>query len=329
MTTIGLLGAGGIARAHAAALQALAPRAVLDAVYDIDTGAAAQLAATVPGLTAVESPAAFWDRPLDAVLVTVPNHEHAAYVETAAARGLHVFCEKPLGASLAEAERMLAAVEKAGVVHMIGFKNRYAPAVEMLRTLLADGGLGTVFHYREVCSGARLVNPGIGMEWRMREERAGGGAVADFGSHTLDMASWLLADAAGPLIALDARLATFIPRAGRLPSNDDLALLTGRFASGALFEALDSRVGPGLYQIEVYGQRGRAAIDMTEPDRLTVVEYGHAPRTLTPNRTAPDPFQVQMTRFLDAIRDASPADPGFHQGVAIQRWIEAARQRAR
>jgi predicted dehydrogenase len=167
------------------------------------------------------------------------------------------------------------------------------------------------------------------MEWRMRESQAGGGAIADFGSHTLDMAWWLLADAVGPLVSLDARLATVMRREGRWPTNDDLAVMTGRFASGALFEALDSRVGPGLYQIEVYGQRGRALIDMARPDTLTVVTYGHDPETLVADAAVVDPFHVQMIRFLDAVETGASADPDFHQGVAVQRWIEAARQGAR
>jgi predicted dehydrogenase len=325
-TRIGFIGAGGIAHAHARAMAAEAARTEVVAIYDVNPAQAASLAKGLPSAEVAATMEAFWRIPMDAVWITVPNYLHLNYVVEAANRGLAVFCEKPMANSVAEAEAMLAAVSRAGVVHLVGFKNRYFPAVQQLKQLIDSGALGDLYAYREICTGARLTNPGIGMEWRMDVGRAGGGAVADFGSHSLDMANWLLGPSCGALFSLSARLATFIPREGIYPSNDDMAIISGRFATGALLTILDSRVGPGLYQVEVYGANGYAVVDMAKPDRLTVVTYAHASPIELPASTATeaDPFRVQLRVFLDALKTGKPVEPHFGTGLKVQRWIDMA-----
>lgn len=330
MIRVGLIGCGGIAGAHVKALAAMEERGRLVAAFDANPAQSRRVGEQYPGVAVASDLEAFWTVPMDAVIITVPNRYHAAYVLAAAERGLAVFCEKPLATTVADAATMVAAVERAGVINLVGFKNRYFRGVEALHRLLRAEALGTVFAYREVCSGARLVNPAVGMEWRMREEIAGGGAVADFGSHSLDMAMWLLTPHTGPLVSLDGRLATFVAREGSYPSNDDMALIGGRFASGALFSALDSRVGPGLYQVEVYGARGRASVDMNHPDTLTVVGYQSSMEAPTVDPAwFGDPFAVQMDRFLGAIERNQAVEPNFATALGVQRWIETARASGR
>lgn len=332
MIKVGLIGCGGIAGAHLRALAAFEERARLVAALDANPEQSRRVGEEYRGITVAQNSESFWDVAMDAVIITVPNRYHRAYVEAAAARGLAIFCEKPLAANLADAAAMTAAVERAGVVNLVGFKNRYFGGIQALHRLLGREGLGALFAYREVCSGARLVNPSIGMEWRMREEIAGGGAVADFGSHSLDMATWLFTPQAGPLVNLDGRLATFIRREGCLPSNDDMALLSGRFASGALFSALDSRVGPGLYQVEVYGALGRARVDLSDPDRLHVSAYAKGNEIAVDDDASTslgNPFTVQMDRFLRAVAEHRLLQPDFATALSVQRWIEIARANAR
>ncbi len=330
MVRLGFIGCGGIAHAHLAALDRLRDRAAVVAFFDGNRAQAADLAGSRKDVMVTDQVDALWDASLDAVLITVPNRYHAAYSEDAARRGLAIFCEKPLGVNVADATAMAAAVERASVVNLVGFKNRYFRAIATLRQVLDHQLLGPVFAYREVCSGARLANPHIGMEWRMVEAVAGGGAVADFGSHSIDMALWLLTAHTGPLVSLDSRLATFIARGDSYPSNDDMALLNGRFAGGALFSVLNGRVGPGLYHVEVYGLKGRALVDMTQPDVLTLVSYGgeKIAAPALPPREFEDPLVIQMARFVEAVATRTPIEPDFATALNVQRWIEIARNNA-
>lgn len=330
MIRLGLLGCGGIARAHVQAIQELADRCHLVVQFDSNPEQMQAVQALYP---AVESAAAiedFWAVPMDAVLIAVPNRDHALYVHAAAERGLAIFCEKPLANSTAEAQHMVEAVNRAGVTNMIGFKNRFVPAIEQLHRLLQSQGLGDIFAYREVCSGARLVDPEIGLEWRMQAHWAGGGAVADFGSHSLDMATWLLGPYVGALESLSARLATFVLRHGVYPSNDDMALLDGRFASGALLSVLNSRVGPGRYEVEVYGARGFATVDMNQPEGMRVTFYRPDQATSIPPVSASrsTPWVRQLTVFLEAVERGEAVEPSFETGLAVQRWIDGARIQA-
>lgn len=330
MIRLGLIGAGGIAGAHVEAMSQMPRRCRLVIQFDTNPVQMQSITKRYPDVESVERIEDFWHASMDAVLITVPNRYHARYVREAAQRGLAVFCEKPLANTVEEAQSMVDAVDTAGVVHMIGFKNRFFPAVQQLHRLIADEGLGRIFAYHEVCSGARLTNPQIGMEWRMRGDLAGGGAVADFGSHSLDMATWLLEDRVGPLDSLHSRLATFVTRQGNYPSNDDMALIDGRFASGTLLSVLDSRVGPGLYQVDVYGAKGYASIDMTQPNQLQVTTYdATAPiRVPDPPVSGKSPFVSQLEAFLDAVEHHQAVEPNFNTGLRVQRWIDMARATA-
>ncbi len=331
MISIGIIGAGGIAHAHAGAIRALADRCRLDAVYDPNPTALAAFCEQFADLGA--HPAASADelfaRPLDALIICTPNHVHSLYVRRAVERKLAVLCEKPAANTLHAAHDMAQAAALAGVVTMVGFTNRYQPGIRKLRHAMDAGLLGTIFAYRELSSGARLTNPSIGLEWRMRDWDAGGGAVADFGVHSLDMATWLLGDSCGPLHSLTGMLATFVKRAGNYPQNDDLSVVTGRFASGAIVSLMDSRVGPGLYQVDVMGSLGHAHFDLRKNSELDIHLYqspGKPPAL--PDVTIVNPFEAQLVTFLDAIAGGRPVEPDLIRAYEIQRLIERVRNHA-
>src|SRR5699024_787267 len=83
-----------------------------------------------------------WPDEPDAIVVTSANAHHRDLVLEAARRGVHVLCEKPLATTVADAEEMVAACREAGVVLMTAFPVHFSPAVETLRSALADGALG-------------------------------------------------------------------------------------------------------------------------------------------------------------------------------------------
>ena len=114
------------------------------------------------------------ERPdIDIVDVSTPGDSHAAIAIAAARAGKAVICEKPLANSVKDAERMLAAVETAGVVHMVCHNYRRVPAVMLARQLIADGRIGDIRHYRGTYLQDWVTDPDVPLTWRFDRRRAG------------------------------------------------------------------------------------------------------------------------------------------------------------
>src|SRR5581483_282794 len=126
--------------------------------------------------------------------VATEHDRHAAQVVAAAEAGKHVLCEKPMALTAAECRRMIEACRAAGVFLSVAYYRRYYPKVRRMKALLDDGLIGDPVH-ASICLGGRLeperVRPN---DWRLRKERAGGGALADTGSHRLDLLCYLLGE---------------------------------------------------------------------------------------------------------------------------------------
>jgi predicted dehydrogenase len=124
----------------------------------------------------------------------LPVALHPEPMITAAKLGKHLFCEKPLARRAADAKAMLDAAEKAKVKHMVGYNYRFIPAVALAHSMIKEGALGDIFHYR----GAYLTtNSGYDsketeMRWQFEGKMSGYGALADLGTHALDLARFLV-----------------------------------------------------------------------------------------------------------------------------------------
>ena len=125
---------------------------------------------------------------IDAVSVVVANHLHREIVEGLLAAGKHVLCEKPLAGSLADAEAMVAAAERSDRVTAVGYTYRRSPAVEQIRRELAAGTLGELVHFNGHYWCDYALDPTSPITWRYRGG-PGTGALADVGSHLIDLAS--------------------------------------------------------------------------------------------------------------------------------------------
>lgn len=122
----------------------------------------------------------------DVVDICLPTFLHEEFVTRAAARGLHILCEKPLALGLAEADRMLDAVRKAGVTFMVAQVVRFFAHYARARDMVRDGTLGNVFF----ASAARLAAPPRWARW-FRDPAKSGGALFDLHIHDLDYLLWL------------------------------------------------------------------------------------------------------------------------------------------
>jgi myo-inositol 2-dehydrogenase / D-chiro-inositol 1-dehydrogenase len=141
---VGLIGSGRMGAFHAETVARRVPGARLVAVADPAPGAADRLTGALGGGRAYTDVAQLWADPdVDAVVIAAPARSHADLVVAASAAGKHVFCEKPMAVTLADADRAIDAARSAGVVLQVGFNRRFAADWRAARDLLDDGALGT------------------------------------------------------------------------------------------------------------------------------------------------------------------------------------------
>ena len=126
---------------------------------------------------------------LDAVVICSPNHLHESHIQAALSANLHVLVEKPLGLTAASVQRVLRAVEKRDRVLMVGMNHRYRPDVQIVRSFVQSGELGTIESIRGSWHVFRASRSQLG--WRQRRDEAGGGAMLDLGLSILDLGLWL------------------------------------------------------------------------------------------------------------------------------------------
>ncbi|WP_136590221.1 Gfo/Idh/MocA family protein [Salinigranum halophilum] len=184
---IGIVGLGNIGTYHAEFL-ADVEAAALVAGLDIDADARESFAETFDVDTYADRGDLFDD--VDAVIVTTPNRFHEDYAVAALDAGVDVLLEKPLAHTLESAERIAAAAEASDALCMVGFNNRFANPVEVLKHDLRTGRFGDVTHVEANYVRRRGI-PGRG-SWFTSKEVAGGGALIDIGVHAIDLALYFL-----------------------------------------------------------------------------------------------------------------------------------------
>ncbi|MEU9361363.1 Gfo/Idh/MocA family oxidoreductase, partial [Streptomyces sp. NPDC048301] len=226
--------------------------------------------------------------------ICTPGDSHAEIAIAALEAGKHVLCEKPLANTVAEAEAMAEAAERAaarGQVAIVGFNYRKVPALTYARTMIEEGRLGTLRHVRATYLQDWLVDPQSPLTWRLDKERAGSGALGDLGAHIVDLAQYLAGE---PLVGVSAMSETFVrerpvlagPGAGLSGAADgtargavtvdDAAVFTGRLASGALasFEATRMAAGrKNALRLEINGELGSVAFDLERLNELSFHDH--------------------------------------------------------
>ncbi|MGW5032837.1 Gfo/Idh/MocA family protein [Streptomyces nigra] len=225
------------------------------------------------------------DPRVKAVSVTAPNFLHREIGVAMAEAGKHLWIEKPVGLTAADARAVADAAARAGVHSAVGFNYRNAPAVEAARDLVASGEIGTVTHVRIRLFSDYAAHPQGALTWRYERERGGSGVLGDLASHGADLARFLLGDIA----ALTADTAVFVPERARPTGataghtlatgelgpveNEDYVNCLLRFASGArgVLEACRVSVGEqNNYGFELHGTRGAVFWDFRRMGELRV-----------------------------------------------------------
>jgi predicted dehydrogenase len=187
---VGIIGGGAIAQvAHLPALKKMKGVEV-HAICDTDLPKARALAdrfAVKDAFDDIEELLRY--EALDAVVICSPTHLHESHIQAALSANLHVLVEKPLAMSAIGAQRILRAVEKHNRVVMVGMNHRYRPDVQIVRSFVQSGELGTIESIR---GSWHVFRPGRAqLGWRQRRDQAGGGAMLDLGLSILDLGLWL------------------------------------------------------------------------------------------------------------------------------------------
>ncbi len=183
---VGIVGLGGIGHHHASRL--VERGAELVGGMDIDADARRRFHEEF-GVHAYEDETDLYDD-CDAVLITTPNRFHEEYAISALEAGLDVLLEKPLAHSLESAERIAAAAAEADGFCMVGFNNRFANPVQVIKHYQDGGRFGKTTHVEANYVRRRGI-PGRG-SWFTSDHVAGGGALIDIGVHAIDLALYFL-----------------------------------------------------------------------------------------------------------------------------------------
>jgi predicted dehydrogenase len=288
---------------------------------------------------------------VDVVDICTPGDSHAPIAVAAARAGKAVFCEKPLANSVKEAEAMLAAVEKAGVTHMICHNYRRVPAVLLASQIILSGQIGDVRHFRGTYLQDWITDPKFPLVWRLDRRKAGSGALGDIGAHVVDLARFLV----GEIAEVAGDLRTFVPKRplpgapGRrgTVTVDDAAIALVRFKSGAMGTIEATRMAPGrknFNRFEINGSTGSVAFNLERMNELEVY-FESDRRGLRGFRTilateAGHPFvkawwppghiigyEHTFTHtvydLLEAMADDRLPQPNFVDGVRNQRVLDA------
>jgi predicted dehydrogenase len=365
---VGILGYRFMGKAHSNALDRLpmffpdAPETNRDVIVGRDEEALAEAADRL----GFDRTATDWRDVVDEVDVFYnlgPNHVHREPSIAALEAGTPVFCEKPLAPTLAGAQEMADAADSAGVTAGTAFNYRFVPAIQYAKNLIDDGELGEIHHFRGKYLQDWLVDPTAPWSWRNDEEMAGSGALGDLGAHTIDLAHFLLGDAAGSIDRLSGHLKTFVDErpvpgedGGTLEGSssddavetrevtvDDAYTAQVEFESGAIGTLEASRFANGHdngHTIEIEGSKGSLKFDLERLNELQVMREGNRGFERVLVTDADDPyvehwwppghvigwehtFVHENYEFLSAVRDGTDFEPSFQDGLAAQHVLDA------
>nr|USU33240.1 Gfo/Idh/MocA family oxidoreductase [Methylobacterium sp. OTU13CASTA1] len=321
----GIVGFGWVARDYMApGIRAAGHRLV--AV--VDPGSESRAAAEALGARAyVNLTDLAADREVEAVYVATPNHLHREAIEALVGSGKAILCEKPMAASLADAEAMAAAVGAGSTFYGTAFDQRHHPAHRAMRDWIADGRLGTITAVRIVyaCWLPRSWTSVPGQDnWRIDPKKAGGGALMDLAPHGLDLVDFLVGESILDLAALtQARAQDY--------AVDDGALLIGRTGSGVLANLHVAYNCPDALprrRLEVTGTAGQlTAIDtmgQVAGGSLTFIDGSTGLSEDVAFDGAASPFLEQVRAFGSALRR-----PGERAAYSAARDLHTMRLLAR
>lgn len=286
--------------------------------------------------------------------VCTPNVFHKDAVLKALAAGKHVYCDKPLAATAAEAREIVSALEGSRSVTQMALQYRFFPVTMRARELIDEGRIGTPLSFRIQYLHSGSVDATKPIGWKQDRKMGGGGVLFDLGSHALDLAYFLL----GEFADVQARTRILYPqrpdRTGKWVDvdADDLAIVVATMRTGAVGTIEASKIATGAndeMRVELHGDRGALRFDLMEPNYLEFYDNTLPERPLggmrgytrieccqrfdKPGGAFPSSkFSIGWIRahvhslysFLACVDADRPASPSFRDGAYIQEVMERA-----
>lgn len=358
---IGLVGSGFMGRCHANAFRSVGglfdlafepvPEILADATEDL-----ARLWADALGFRrhTGDWAALTADPAVDIVAVTAPNALHEPIVLSAIEHGKIVYCEKPLSVTADSARRMAEAAERKGVLTLVGFNFLRNPMVRLAREIIDAGEIGDIIGFRGRHAENYMTDPQTPHSFRT--DPAGGGALADLGSHIISLARFLVS----PITEVSAESRTVHKerpvREGASKTAavlvDDVTYALVRFEAGGAgsIEANWAATGRTMdLSFEITGTTGAIAFSQERMNELLLwsptasgregfsrIESGpaHPPY----GRFCPAPGHhlgfndlkvIEVAELIEAISGQVPCFPDFREALAVQETVEAMQTSAR
>jgi myo-inositol 2-dehydrogenase/D-chiro-inositol 1-dehydrogenase len=310
MLRIGLVGAGHIAKTHARQLAEL-PEVGIAGAFDCVPEKAQALAERYDA-TAFDDLESML-RAADAIYVCTPPKFHREAATRATEAGVHVLCEKPLAVTVEDAEAIQEAVERAGIVFMVGFNFRFMPPFAQLKELAASGEFGDLYSFW----GLRLLwSPHPPPNWRT-DPRFLCGMTVESLSHDFDYLRWV----AGDVASVAGKVAT---SRSDLDGYDNIIAAVMTLRSGAMATIHASWASHArVHQVGVIGTRGSA---VCERDRVRYrLEGDPADRVIECNRAEDQALSYlrESEHFVECIRTGTQPIAAVGDGVATVRISHA------
>ncbi|MCP4640297.1 MAG: Gfo/Idh/MocA family oxidoreductase [bacterium] len=296
---------------------------------------------------------------IDIVHICTPNDRHRDELLSAMAHNKHIYCDKPLVATLAEADEIQTALKDYTGTAQMTLQNRFFPATMRAKQLMDEGFLGDLLEFRADYLHSGSADPSAPLKWKLSGQ-AGGGVIADLASHIMDLIHHLLGDyeslLASTHVAYPDRPSLEDP-SKRVPVDaEDSVMMLARMASGGLGHIGATKIATGTedeLRFELHGSKGALRFNAMDPHHLEIYDraadgkpiggrqgwtrVATGQRYPAPAAGFPSPknsmgwmrsHMACLANFLQSVADGTPGNPGLDQGIYIQRLIERCRESA-
>lgn len=283
---------------------------------------------------------------VDLVCITTPPYLHKEMALFAIENGKHVLCEKPMAMTVAEAEEMIAAAERAGVLALIDFELRFQPGRQKAHAMIRNGEIGKIRHAKWNFRAPQRGNADLPWNW-WSDAAQGGGALGAINSHIIDSFHWFLGtEVSSVFCQLQSHVKSRPFESGfREVTTDDEANMILRFADGELCSDATGIVSVSMVEqpeyvsrLEIFGTEGALRID--HRGDLFTAKNGEADWTEIavsfgetvpgyPDTGFPRGFMEFAPKIIEAIREEQESieyAATFEDGLRVQRVQDAARK---
>lgn len=317
---VAIIGTGYIADFHARGLQSIPG---VEIAYSVDTNLeAAKLFAAKYSIKEVVTDAMsiVEKDDLNAVIVGIPNKFHAPYANEFMKNGKDVFLEKPMAMNSAEGIDLIHTIDKTKQLLMVGHMWRFDTEVNFIKKVVDSGKLGKIFKTK----GYGIHENWGPSGWFTKKELAGGGALADMGVHAIDTVRYILGDPEP--VQVYAKIETHF---GDYDVDDSgIIIITWNNGTTSIIESgwMHPHMDMPEAGTQIFGTKGYGSVFPT----LLKFQVEEFPGTFTP--PMPDKsdhcdqviYTRQMEHFIECIRDRKQPSPGFNEGQAVLKIVDAA-----